>query len=575
MLNPHLFTSINPSWTLRPARCAPGTATTRAAWPTAAPTAASTPRTPGSWGGSACSRWMVPAWRQGRQSPPRWPARWAGREGRREPFLKAAHGGAQRPTQPGVAMGRQSPGWEVTRMHTPRPLPGSDPTVPRSAPDRHTTMQSVGRAQGGGLRRGVRIVPTWAPAVDPLFLGYRTRHGGDATLPDGAANKLSVYTAAIKGADDARMTTWEGALAGEPAAGVVASSTRASVVRRRSASASTTQHRPALLVLLHAVRQPLRIHLPPPLLSPAAGESWTHPTAGLVVRFRSVVNGTTAVVSVCRKGGVETLQSCQANRDMDCNGLAGALPHCCTVVAVVLFMGLLLPPSSPQLLLLPPMRACHPPPTHSWQASTTVPARPYSKGGGRRRKRRQSLCWQRGVRLRSRTQPARRTLPRAPAGTAGAAAPCHALLTPPAPLRLALRAAPAPFAFYAPHHHTHMRGRCADTHCTAGPVLPPHPTPATPSVHVHFICFALSAPPPLHIHSSVTALSLRHLSPCMHILPCMSATVSTRYIAVVCYHPHHSYHPPTHPHTHSPTHSVLTHPLITSFHCTPPTYSFI
>ncbi|PSC77062.1 hypothetical protein C2E20_0521 [Micractinium conductrix] len=136
--------------------------------------------------------------------------------------------------------------------------------------------QSVGRAQGGGLRRGVRIVPTWAPAVDPLFLGYRTRHGGDATLPDGAANKLSVYTAAIKGADDARMTTWEGAL--------------------------------------------------------AAGESWTHPTAGLVVRFRSVVNGTTAVVSVCRKGGVETLQSCQANRDMDCNGLAGVNDRACAAI---------------------------------------------------------------------------------------------------------------------------------------------------------------------------------------------------------------------------------------------------
>lgn len=40
----------------------------------------------------------------------------------------------------------------------------------------------------------LRVVPTWAPGVQELWLGYRTKAGGDAELFDAFASKLNAYT---------------------------------------------------------------------------------------------------------------------------------------------------------------------------------------------------------------------------------------------------------------------------------------------------------------------------------------------------------------------------------------------
>lgn len=56
--------------------------------------------------------------------------------------------------------------------------------------------------------------------------------------------------------------------------------------------------------------------------SPAEGQAWWQPDAGLVMLNRGV-DGDAAVVSICRKGGPETPESCAAGIDFDCSGLAG------------------------------------------------------------------------------------------------------------------------------------------------------------------------------------------------------------------------------------------------------------
>lgn len=58
------------------------------------------------------------------------------------------------------------------------------------------------------------------------------------------------------------------------------------------------------------------------------GSAWEHPTAGLVVRLTSV-SRTSAVVTLCRKAGPETLASCRAGLDNDCNSLVGDQDAAC------------------------------------------------------------------------------------------------------------------------------------------------------------------------------------------------------------------------------------------------------
>lgn len=49
-------------------------------------------------------------------------------------------------------------------------------------------------SQAAAPASGVRIVPTWAPAADPVFVGFRTAAGGDARLGEEFVKKLNVYT---------------------------------------------------------------------------------------------------------------------------------------------------------------------------------------------------------------------------------------------------------------------------------------------------------------------------------------------------------------------------------------------
>ncbi len=52
----------------------------------------------------------------------------------------------------------------------------------------------------------VRIVPTWAPTVYPLYVGLRTREGGDMGLDAGFVGRLTVHSANITGPQDAKKT---------------------------------------------------------------------------------------------------------------------------------------------------------------------------------------------------------------------------------------------------------------------------------------------------------------------------------------------------------------------------------
>lgn len=69
---------------------------------------------------------------------------------------------------------------------------------------------------------GLRIVPDWVPRWDdpqagmaPLFVGFRTKQGGDVQLFDGYAGKANVYTSAIANARDTAGSVLEASLSGE------------------------------------------------------------------------------------------------------------------------------------------------------------------------------------------------------------------------------------------------------------------------------------------------------------------------------------------------------------------------
>ncbi|KAL4452150.1 hypothetical protein ABPG75_007812 [Micractinium tetrahymenae] len=134
------------------------------------------------------------------------------------------------------------------------------------------TVQTILTSNSASPRSGMRIVPSWAAGVDPIFLGYRTKVGGDASAGPNIVGKLHINSAAITNTFDPQITTWSAAL--------------------------------------------------------AANQAWTHPTAGLVVRVKAAFPGS-ATVTICRKAGAETLASCRAGTDNDCNGLAGSADPVC------------------------------------------------------------------------------------------------------------------------------------------------------------------------------------------------------------------------------------------------------
>lgn len=105
----------------------------------------------------------------------------------------------------------------------------------------------------------------------------------------------------------------------------------------------------------------------PPLATPppaAPGASWAHAPSGLVVRFVSLANGG-ANVMICRKASPakETLASCKAGQDYDCNGKVGFADPACK--ALLTAAGLAPPPPSrpPPAPRPPPPLRRPPPPT--------------------------------------------------------------------------------------------------------------------------------------------------------------------------------------------------------------------
>ena len=134
------------------------------------------------------------------------------------------------------------------------------------------TVRATLLSQAVTSSAGLRIVPSWVAGVDPVFVGFRTKRGGDAGLEPHDSGKVHVHTAAIANTFDAKLTIWR--------AGLVATQT------------------------------------------------WSDATTGLVVRVTSISKGS-AAITVCRKGGAETLASCKAGLDYNCNGLVGANDPAC------------------------------------------------------------------------------------------------------------------------------------------------------------------------------------------------------------------------------------------------------
>jgi hypothetical protein len=68
-------------------------------------------------------------------------------------------------------------------------------------------------SQALSAKSGLRIVPSWARGVNPLFLGYRTRTGGDAGLDPVLSNRVHINSAPIRNTYDTSVSTWLAALA--------------------------------------------------------------------------------------------------------------------------------------------------------------------------------------------------------------------------------------------------------------------------------------------------------------------------------------------------------------------------
>ncbi|PRW59320.1 hypothetical protein C2E21_2437 [Chlorella sorokiniana] len=132
-----------------------------------------------------------------------------------------------------------------------------------------------------GRYRAVRVVPSWVPAfangsaaVDPLFIGYRTGLGVDASLYDTMKNHVLLYTSPVKTARDPQYTTRRAALKGKTV--------------------------------------------------------WNYDAADLVVRTQALTRDA-AQISICRQapGRQETAASCAKGLDYNCDGRVGpADPQC-------------------------------------------------------------------------------------------------------------------------------------------------------------------------------------------------------------------------------------------------------
>jgi hypothetical protein len=83
-------------------------------------------------------------------------------------------------------------------------------------PGRTLTLRlaSQALAQQSGLRIDAS---SWAPGVDPLYLGYRTADRGDRGLNPDCVGHVHVYSSPVQSTYDPRPSLWLAGLQGEPA----------------------------------------------------------------------------------------------------------------------------------------------------------------------------------------------------------------------------------------------------------------------------------------------------------------------------------------------------------------------
>lgn len=199
-------------------------------------------------------------------------------------------------------------------------------------PGRTLTMRLASQAlsQQSGLRIDTR---SWAPGVDPLYLGYRTADRGDRGINQGCLGKVHLYSSPVTNSYDAQPSLYLAGLEREPA---TSPPVRCFEVPALSGKGGRLGGSPWPAPALHSGAHRFSqlawgtLHSAPEQpsydssLSPpsAEGQAWYQEDAGLVMLNRGV-DGTAAVVSVCRIGGPESPASCTAGIDFDCNGLAG------------------------------------------------------------------------------------------------------------------------------------------------------------------------------------------------------------------------------------------------------------
>lgn len=221
-------------------------------------------------------------------------------------------------------------GWTSLAQLDGASLAPGQTVVATIAPQAQPGGASGSVGTGGGVP-GLRIVPGWAAGADPVYLGFRRAAGGDSSLDPGLASRVHIYTQPqLASAFDPQPTLWQAALAGEDPGALVRA------VRAEQSAWRAGRHCHAPAAAPAANPQPPSCPTPQPTtrfaawpLPAADNQSWQSAASGLVVRIQRVDPAGGAVVSVCRRGGAETRDSCQKGLDNDCNGLTGGADPAC------------------------------------------------------------------------------------------------------------------------------------------------------------------------------------------------------------------------------------------------------
>jgi hypothetical protein len=68
------------------------------------------------------------------------------------------------------------------------------------------TTTIAAQALTSTVQPGIRIVPTWAPSLDPIYVGFRVRTRADNVMPLSMSNRVLVYTSKIANRYDSQFT---------------------------------------------------------------------------------------------------------------------------------------------------------------------------------------------------------------------------------------------------------------------------------------------------------------------------------------------------------------------------------